>query len=147
MILAAVTLFSVGSYAIVKRGETGVLAPETVMVNGAPVSLRQGKVLLYFFDPMCSHCNDAAKEMSKHTWLADKVIGIPTVLPQYGQQFMDTTHLRGVVSNDIVELKKIFPFGDPPFAVALERGRAKAQMRRFDTEEPAATLRKLGFIE
>jgi uncharacterized membrane protein YphA (DoxX/SURF4 family) len=147
IILAVVTLFSVGSYAMVLRGETGVLAPETVTVNGAPVSLREGKILLYFFDPMCSHCNDAAKVMSKHTWLADKVIGVPTVLPQYGQQFMETTKLEGVVSNDIQQLKKVFPFGDPPFAVALERGRAKAQMRRFDDQEPAATLRQLGFIQ
>ncbi len=147
IILGVVTLFSVGSYIMVLRGETGVQAPETAMVNGQAVSLREGKVLLYFFDPMCSHCNDAAKEMSKHTWLTDKVIGIPTVLPQYGQQFMDTTKLKGVVSNDIKELKKVFPFGDPPFAVALERGRAKAQMRRFDAEEPAATLRQLGFIQ
>jgi len=147
IILGVVTLFSVGSYLLVLRGETGVLAPETATVNGQAVSLREGKVLLYFFDPMCSHCNDAAKEMSKHTWLTDKVIGIPTVLPQYGQQFMDTTKLKGVVSNDIKELKKVFPFGDPPFAVALERGRAKAQMRRFDAEEPAATLRQLGFIQ
>ncbi|MBY0504927.1 MAG: hypothetical protein K2X03_13530 [Bryobacteraceae bacterium] len=147
LLLAAVTVFSVGSYIVTLRNETGVLAPETAMVNGAPVSLREGKVLLYFFDPMCSHCNDAAKEMSKHTWLADKVIGIPTALPQYGQQFMDTTKLKGVVSNDIKELKKVFPFGDPPFAVALERGRAKAQMRQFDKDEPTATLRKLGFIQ
>ena len=69
-------------------------------------------------------------------------------MPQYGQQFMDTTtKLKGVVSNDVKELKKVFPFGDPPFAVALERGRAKAQMRRFDEQEPAATLRQLGFIQ
>ena len=147
LILGVVALFSVGSYVNVLRGETGVLAPETAMVNGAPVSLREGKVLLYFYDPMCSHCNDAAKAMSKHTWLTNKVIGIPTVLPQFGQQFMDTTKLKGVVSNDIKELKKVFPFGDPPFAVALERGRAKAQMRRFDDQEPAATLRQLGFIQ
>ena len=147
MILGVVALFSVGSYAIVVRGETGVLAPETAMVNGVPVPLREGKVFLYFFDPMCSHCNDAAKAMAKHTWLADKVIGIPTVLPQYGQQFMDTTKLKGMVSNDIKELKKVFPFGDPPFAVALERGRAKAQLRQFDQQEPAAALRKLGFIQ
>jgi len=147
IILGVVTLFSVGSYIMVLRGETGVLAPETAMVNGQAVSLREGKVLLYFFDPMCSHCNDAAKEMSKHTWLTDKVIGIPTVLPQYGQQFMDTTKLKGVVSNDIKELKRVFPFGDPPFAVALERGRAKAQIRRFDEQEPAGTLRQLGFIQ
>ncbi len=147
ILLGVVTLFSVGSYAIVLRGETGVLAPETAMVNGAPVSLREGKVLLYFFDPMCSHCNDAAKAMSKHTWLTDKVIAIPTVLPQYAQQFMDTTKLKGVISSDVKELKKVFPLGDPPFAVALERGRAKAQMRRFDEQEPAATLKSLGFIQ
>jgi len=147
ILLGLVALFSVGSYAMVLRGQTGVEAPESVMVNGAPVSLRQGKVLLYFYDPMCSHCNDAAKAMAKHTWLTEKVIGIPTALPQFGQQFMDTTKLKGVVSNDVKELKKVFPFGDPPFAVALEHGRAKAQIRQFDEVEPAATLRKLGFIE
>ncbi len=147
ILLGAIAVFGVGAHIYTLRSENGVLAPETVTVNGAPVSLREGKVLLYFFDPMCSHCNDAAKEMSKHKWLADKVIGIPTVLPQYGQQFMDTTKLKGVVSNDLAPLKKVFPFGDPPFAVALERGRAKAQLRRFDEQEPAATLRQLGFIE
>ncbi len=147
ILLGVVALFSVGSFLVVSRGQQGVLAPATALVNGAPVSLREGKVLLYFYDPMCSHCNDAAKIMAKHTWLTDKVIGIPTVLPQFGQQFMDTTKLKGMVSNDIKELKKVFPFGDPPFAVALENGRAKAQMRQFDEVEPTATLRKLGFIQ
>ncbi len=33
------------------------------------------------------------------------------------------------LEQDLKALKAVFPFGDPPFAVALERGRAKAQMR------------------
>jgi hypothetical protein len=38
-------------------------------------------------------------------------------------------------------------FKDPPYAVALEGGRARALLNRFDDAEPAATLRQLGFIQ
>ncbi len=44
-------------------------------------------------------------------------------------------------------LKKLFPFGDPPYAVALGHGRQKAAWSRFDEAEPEASLRQLGFIE
>ena len=44
-------------------------------------------------------------------------------------------------------MKKAFPFGDPPYGVALENGRAKATLSRFDEKEPEAQLRQLGFIK
>ena len=60
---------------------------------------------------------------------------------------MDSTRLKGKNSPDHVALKALFPFGDPPYGVALEHGRMKAGLQRFDADEPEAALRKLGFIE
>jgi len=36
---------------------------------------------------------------------------------------------------------------DPPYGVALEHGRQKAAIVSFEENEPAATLRKIGFVE
>ena len=65
MILGAVTLFAAGSYGVAAMRQTGTKAPDTVTVNGKPYSLQEGKILIFYFDPECLHCLDAAKRMSK----------------------------------------------------------------------------------
>jgi hypothetical protein len=70
---------------------------------------------------------------------------VATEQPQFAQFFMQATGLKGVVSTDLALLRKTFPFTDPPAGVALENGHERAALAQFEGEEPAATLKKLGF--
>ena len=74
------------------------------------------------------------------------MIGIPTAQPQFAPGFMQETGLKAPNSNDLQMLKKIFPFGDPPYGVAIENGRQKQSFPHFEGEDPATGLRKIGFI-
>lgn len=135
------------AYGITESRQSGTKAPDFITVDGQPFSLQQGRVLLYFYDPECSHCNEAARRMAKHVWKDTKIIGLATRVPQFAQYFMDSTGLKGRNSPDHVSLKSLFPFGDPPYGVLLEHGRMQAGLQRFDDVEPEATLRKHGYIE
>ncbi|MBI2686680.1 MAG: DoxX family protein [Acidobacteria bacterium] len=147
LILGSILVLAGAAFGITESRQSGTPAPASITVEGQPYSLQQGKVLLYFYDPECSHCNDAAKRMAKHIWKDVKIVGLPTRVPQFGQYFMESTGLRGKNSPDHVSLKALFPFGDPPYGVLLEYGRMKTGLQRFDDVEPEATLRKYGFIE
>jgi hypothetical protein len=145
LVLGAVVVFALLSYGVAATHSTGVKAPDSVTVDGKPYSLQHGKVFVYFFNPECMHCVDAGKRMAKLNWSETQIVGVATEQPQFGQYFMQTTGLKGVVSTDLDILKKTFPFGDPPAGVALENGREVAPLTQFEGEEPAATLKKLGF--
>ncbi len=147
IILGAVAVFAGASYGVTVARETGIRAPSEISVNGHPMSLQQGRVFLFFYDPMCMHCDHAARVMAKHRWKDVKLVAIPTAMPQYAQQFVDDTGFPAVTSTDVEKLRSVFKFGDPPFAVALEYGHQKAALREFDDKEPAQTLRQLGYIE
>jgi hypothetical protein len=110
--------------------------------------LQHGRILLYFFDPECMHCFNAAKKMSQLDWGATKVVAIPVSTPRFAQMFLNETGLKAALSNDLEKLKAVFPFTAAPAAVALENGREKAALTQFDDDkEPAATLRQLGFVK
>jgi hypothetical protein len=85
--------------------------------------------------------------MAQLHWGATRVVAIPVELPEYAAQFMQTTGLNGAVTEDFDRLKKVFGFTSYPYGVALQNGRRKASLTKFDEPEPAATLRKLGFVE
>src|SRR5882724_3062268 len=145
LVLGSVVVFALVSYGVAATRNSGVKAPDTVMVDGKPYSLQQGRILIYFFNPECMHCLDAAKKLAKLNWGGTRVIGVATEQPRFAQGFMDTTGLKGVISTDIDLLRKTFPFVDPPAAVALEKGRQKALLTHFEGDEPTGTLKKLGF--
>jgi len=147
LILGCVLALAGVAYGITESRQSGTKAPATITVEGEPFSLQQGRVLLYFYDPECSHCDAAARRMAKHVWKDVRVIGLPTRVPQFAQYFMDSTSLKGKNSPDHESLKKLFPHGDPPYGVVLENGRMKAGLPRFDAEEPESTLRKFGWIQ
>jgi hypothetical protein len=147
IILGAVTVFAGVSYGLTAARETGIRAPAQITADGKPLSLGQGRILLFFYDPMCMHCDHAARTMSRDHWKDVKLVAIPTSVPQYAQQFLADTGLHAATSNDVAKLRSVFKFGDPPFAVALEHGRQKAALRDFDEKEPEQTLRQLGYIE
>jgi len=153
VMLGAVVVFSAVSYGMAVHSLTGTPAPESVMVDGKPFSLQHGRVFVFFYDPECGHCDAAAKHMSKLTWKSDvQVVAVPVRAPQFAADFLRATKFKAVTSNDLDKLKAVFPFpGDPPYGVAIENGREKGPVAKYDDEdpavEPAATLRQLGFVE
>lgn len=147
LILAAVTVFALVSFGASAARQTGTKAPSPITVDGKSVSLEHGKVFLYFYDPECSHCDEAARAMGKWNWRDTRVITLATRMPQFAQDFMTSTGMKGGMSPDWKVLKEAFPFGDSPYGVALDHGRQVAALAVFDKTEPARTLRALNFIE
>ena len=151
--VAAVALGAIAVFAAVNLGvaysrESGTEAPASITAEGQPFRLDTGRVFLYFYDPMCMHCDQAAREMARYKWASDvRRVALPTAQPQFAAQFLKDTGFQAVTSLDFESLKKTFPFGDPPFGVVLERGRQKAAVRTFAGDEPRATLQRLGFVE
>ncbi len=146
LVLAAVAVFALVSYGVAAARQTGTKAPETISVNGQPYSLEHGQIFLYYFDPECPHCIDAAKRMAKLNWAGTKVVGVPIQQPQFSAEFMQETGLRAPVSSDAAKLRKVFPFVSAPAGVALRNGRQVASLTQFEGSEPEATLKKLGFV-
>jgi hypothetical protein len=93
------------------------------------------------------HCDAAARRMAKLNWKSTKVIAIPTHDNQFAAAFLRDTGLKAGTSFDLTLLRSTFQFVDPPYGVALERGRQQAAVASFDDSEPAATLRRIGFVE
>jgi len=114
-------------------------------VDGTTHSLREGRQLVYFFDPQCMHCFHAAQSMSKLNFTGTKTIAVPTEVKQFAGQFLTDTKFEAKVTNDADKLKKVFPFGDPPFLVLIENGRQKAAINKFDEPEFTNGLVASGF--
>ncbi len=147
VILGAVAVFAGISYGVNEARQTGTKAPDTITVDGKPYSLREGKVFLFFFDPECLHCLDAAKRMSQYNWGDTRVVAIPIEQPQFAAGFLADTKLKAGVSNDLKELRTLFPFVSAPAGVALVNGREKAPLSKFEADEPRTTLKQLGFVQ
>jgi uncharacterized membrane protein YphA (DoxX/SURF4 family) len=147
LVLAAVAVFAAASYAVNAHIERSARAPASIVADGKPLALGEGRFLIYFFDPECPHCNDAAREMATLHWRGVRVIGVPTEQPQFAEYFLRTTGLGGAVSNDLVPLKTAFHFTATPYAVAIESGRERAGISDFDPQRLSARLREIGFIE
>jgi uncharacterized membrane protein YphA (DoxX/SURF4 family) len=146
--LGAVAVFVGMSYGAAVTHQTGTKAPDSILVDGKPYSLQHGRIFVFFYDPNCSHCDAAARGMAKLHWKSDvTLIGIPTVMPQFAPAFVRETGMTMLTSLDVAKMKAVFPFGDPPYGVALDNGREKGPVAHYEDAEPAETLRKLGFIE
>jgi hypothetical protein len=93
------------------------------------------------------HCFDAAKRMAQLHWGDTRVVAVPVEQPQYAPQFLSDTGLNAVISTDFDRLKQVFQYSSYPFGVTVENGHETAAITRFDDDEPAATLRRLGFAK
>ena len=148
LILALVATATGASFGLATTRLSGTKAPDVITVDGKPFSLQRGRIFLFFYDPQCSHCESAARRMSKFNWKSDvTVIGIPTNMPQWAESFLTDTGFKAKTSLDLDLLKKTFPYGDPPFGVFIENGREQAPVPHYDDPEPSETLKKLGLIE
>jgi uncharacterized membrane protein YphA (DoxX/SURF4 family) len=148
VVLGVVAVFAAFSYGSAVTHQSGTKAPDAIVVDGKPFSLQHGRVFLFFYDPNCSHCDAAARHMAKYKWKDDvTTIAIPVTNPRFAQAFVSETGIKALTALDWEPLKKLFPFGDPPYGVVLENGREKGVVARYDEPEPADTLRKFGLIE
>lgn len=147
LILGAICVFAGLMYGMIATRQTGLKAPASITVDGKVTSLEHGRIFLYFFDPECMHCAEAAKTMSKFQWNSVKLIAIPTTQARWGKHFLDSTKLSAGLSLDNDLLRQTFKFGDPPYAVAIEHGHQVGTFPFFDEKEPEAGLKKIGFIE
>jgi uncharacterized membrane protein YphA (DoxX/SURF4 family) len=146
LVMAAVSVFAVVSYGAEALKDTGTKAPDTIVADGKPYSLQSGKVFIYFFDPECMHCLEAGRKLAKMSWGDTRVVGVPSRMPQFADNFMKMTAMNRPVSTEWDLLNKTFSVKGTPGGVALENGHEKAQITQFEDNEPAATLTKLGFI-
>jgi uncharacterized membrane protein YphA (DoxX/SURF4 family) len=146
LIAAAVAVFAGVSYGVGAARQTGTQAPATILVDGRPYPLEQGKVFLFFFDPACMHCFESAQRMAKLHWADTRVVGVPISQVQFATQFIQDTGFHMAITTDRDKLKAVFPYAGVPAGVAIENGRQKAALVKFDGEEPAATLKQLGLI-
>ena len=99
------------------------------------------------YDPACMHCFESAQRMSRMHWGDTKIVGVPISQPQFAGQFMQDTGFKMAITTDRDKLKAVFPYAGVPAGVAIENGRQKAALTKFDGEEPAATLKQLRLIE
>jgi uncharacterized membrane protein YphA (DoxX/SURF4 family) len=149
VILGAVAVFAVVSYGVSATRHTGTKAPNTITAeDGTKIALSEGKVFIYFFNPQCMHCLEAGRKLAAMNWGDTRFVGVATENPQFGGWFLGKAGLtgKGPLTKDLDVLRKLFPFDLPPAAVALENGYQKAMLLQFDDPEPAATLKKIGFI-
>jgi uncharacterized membrane protein YphA (DoxX/SURF4 family) len=146
LIAAAVTVFAGVSYGVGAARETGARAPESIVVDGRPYSLEHGKIFLFYFDPACMHCFESAQRMSKLNWGDTRVVGVPITQLQFATQFMQDTGFHMAITADRDKLKAVFPYAGVPAGVAIENGRQKAALVKFDGAEPAVSLKQLGLI-
>jgi uncharacterized membrane protein YphA (DoxX/SURF4 family) len=145
--LVVVAAFSASSFGYNTLHQSGIQVPETITVDGKPMNIHQGRVFLFFYDPSCSHCEEAAKHMSTYKWQSSvNVIALPTNDPQWAASFLHDTKFVAKTSTSTAELRKLFVFTSPPYGVALNGGRVKSVLTHFDAPEPEPALKEVGFV-
>jgi uncharacterized membrane protein YphA (DoxX/SURF4 family) len=147
VVLGTVVVFALVSYGVAEVRNAGARAPDSITVNGQPYAIGSGKVFLFFFNPSCTHCLAAAREMSHLQWSGTRAVAVPVEHPEWAGQFLSASGLSAVVSTDFEKLKQAFDYKTYPFAVAVEDGRQKAALTKFDEDEPVATIKRLGFAQ
>lgn len=150
LILAALCVFALVSYGAAAAAQKSVQAPEFVKVDGKDFPLRRGKVVLYFFDPECSHCDAEARKLAKLNWQENtQLVAAAQGMTQYAEAFLKETGLhKSKLTPDTAKLRKKFNFVDPPYAVLLDNGKVVATFNsmQFNAREPEESLRRHGFI-
>jgi len=147
--LSALILLAGISFGVNAAVRRNVQVPNPVIVDGKPADLTNGKVFLFFYDPYCSHCDAAAKFMSKLNWSDTRIVAIPTIDPKFAADFLRDTKLKAGTSVETAKLRKAFQFVDPPYGVALVDGQVKKTFpqTQFNAPLPAPDLKQLGFVK
>lgn len=150
IVLGLLLAMSLGNLALANMKESGLEAPQTLMVGQERVELAEQPTFLYLYDPECSHCLQSAKMMATWDWGKTRLVAVPTINPQWGQYLLDESGFKAQLATDpedLKELRSIFEFANPPYGVALRRGRAQIVVRYAEFEPPLETkLRAAGFL-
>src|SRR5579862_1991848 len=162
VILGAVAVFTGVSYGVAVNHQTGLKAPDSIMVDGQPMSLQDGRVFLFFFDPECGTCNAVGKSMGPLKFHSDVTfVGVPTRRPEAGKGFMEYNGLKGKLAIEngpnhenlaSTKLREVFKFDNPPYAALIESGRQTgvimpSQFDEDDSSKHIALLRQMGVID
>ena len=148
IILGAITVFAGVSFGVAVIQDPAVRLPEQLTLDGQPTTLDLGRYFLYFYDPECSHCLHAAKQLAALDLAGNnvRILQIPTRVPEFAASFQQLSGLQSPVVADAEALRTLLPFRDPPFGVLVEGRKAIATISIFDGTEPVATLRQYGFL-
>ncbi len=146
--VVGIAVVAAGALAVDKLGpQPDADVPAAITAGDEQLSLHQGKVFLFFFNPMCPHCLDAGVNMSKHKWQA-AFVGVSTEEEDLALGFIGDSGLQDVkLTPDLELLREAFPFQDPPYAVALEDGQVKERFPFFEEPDLGEKLRELGFVK
>jgi len=153
VILGAVAVFTAVSYGSAYSKLTGLKAPDSIVVDGQPMSLQQGRVLLFFYDPECATCNAVGKSMGPLKFRDDvTLVAIPTRVPQFAAGYLKDNGLNAKTSLESAKLREVFKFDNPPYAALIERGRQTGVIlpTQFDEDNPSkhiALLKQMGVVE
>jgi len=153
VILGAVAVFTGVSFGSAYGKLTGLKAPDSIMVDGSPMSLQDGRVFLFFYDPECGTCFAVGKSMAPLKFRDDViVVGIPTRVPQFAASYLKDSGLKAKTSTDSAKLREIFKFDNPPYAALIERGRQTGVIMptQFNEDDPSkhiALLKQMGVVE
>ena len=153
VILGAVAVFTGVSFGSAYSKLTGLKAPDSIMVDGSPMSLQQGRVFLFFYDPECGTCFAVGKSMAPLKFKNDvTVVGVPTRVPQFAASYMKDSGFQAKTSSDSAKLRDIFKFDNPPYAALIERGRQTGVIMptQFNEEDPSKhieLLKQMGVVE
>jgi hypothetical protein len=153
VIFGAVAVFTGVSYGVAFTQLTGAKAPESIMVDGSPMSLQDKRVFLFFFDPECGTCFAVAKSLGPLHFRSDiTVIGVPTRVPQFAAGTLKDANFQAKISSDSAKLREIFKFDNPPYGALIERGRQTGVIlpTQFDEYEPSkhiAMLKQMDVVE
>jgi uncharacterized membrane protein YphA (DoxX/SURF4 family) len=147
MALAAIVVMALAVFGATLTQRNKVQVPAEITVDGKPLELSRGRVLVYFFDPECMHCVEGARQLASMQWKNVRVVAAPTVNPQWATAFLRDTGLRAGVTFDVARLRTAFQFGDPPYGAAIENGRVVATFTFAGGEDVAGMLKKAGWIE
>jgi uncharacterized membrane protein YphA (DoxX/SURF4 family) len=153
VILGAVAVFTGVSFGSAYSHLTGLEAPDSIMVDGQPMSLQEGRIFLFFYDPECGTCFAVGKSMAPLKFKPDiTLVGVPTVRPQEAASWVRDSGFQIKTSTDAAKLRAIFKFDNPPYAALIERGRQTGVIlpTQFDEDNPSkhiALLKQMGVLE
>jgi uncharacterized membrane protein YphA (DoxX/SURF4 family) len=153
VILGAVAVFTGASYGVAVTKMTGLKAPDSIVVDGQPMSLQEGRIFLFFYDPECSTCFAVGKSMAPLKFHDDiTFVAIPTRVPQYAPDYLKDAKLNAKTSLDSAKLREVFKFDNPPYAALIERGRQTGVIlpTQFNEDDPAkhiAILKQMGVVD
>lgn len=147
-ILCAAGLLSTGAYAAHSIRSAGAEVPADAGIDDPSFTLRDGRILLYFFDPECTHCYTVARAMSRRDWGTTRIVVVPIRESRFATAFLTDTGLRAAVSRDGEVLRRVFAFTEPPYAVAVKDGKAVARFNSGQMEDDSwyAALEALGYL-